>query len=269
MKTRIKSFEYIENSKLKPNEKNWRLHGDEQRQVFDMVLEKYGLVNAVLAYERDGELILIDGHMRCEQLPKNAKVPTLILDLDESEADAIMATHDKITIMAEEVKFKFDELIMAADKELAEFFVEEAEDIDNEIDDAIDVDDIVDDLMEEYELTRQKTKDKQMLVSISNILYSFLSHVRKKCMSENEYNIEDDLFLDKSLSDTEIIAALWTIAGVRSIEKITKHRKPGQNKRKVVFIPVMLEPSDARSLFNEFISGGAKNLEKFITDKLT
>ena len=43
--------------------------------------------------------MLIDGHLRAETTP-DAVVPVLILDVDETEADKILLTHDPIAAMA-------------------------------------------------------------------------------------------------------------------------------------------------------------------------
>lgn len=65
------------------------------------VLKEIGFADAVLAREDEkGRLILIDGHMRAGIDP-NAEVPVLVLDVDEKEAEKILATADPIAAMAE------------------------------------------------------------------------------------------------------------------------------------------------------------------------
>lgn len=44
--------------------------------------------------------MLIDGHLRAETTP-NMEVPVLVLDLDEAEADKLLATLDPLAAMAE------------------------------------------------------------------------------------------------------------------------------------------------------------------------
>jgi len=48
----------------------------------------------------DGSLQLVDGHLRAETTP-DAEVPVLIVDLDDKEADKVLATFDPLGAMAE------------------------------------------------------------------------------------------------------------------------------------------------------------------------
>lgn len=64
------------------------------------VLAEIGYADALIARETDdGSLQLIDGHLRAETTP-DAEVPVLVVDLDEAEADALLALHDPLTAMA-------------------------------------------------------------------------------------------------------------------------------------------------------------------------
>lgn len=93
---------------------NWRVHGEEQRAALNTVLEKVGIADAVVAFERTTkkgrrsktELVLIDGHLRKEEL--EGEVPVLVLDVDEDEAEILLASHDAIGKMAD-----IDEPILA------------------------------------------------------------------------------------------------------------------------------------------------------------
>jgi len=80
--------------------KNWRLHPPDQRSALSSLLETIGIADASLAYrsERNEGLTLIDGHLRRELM--DGEVPVLILDLNDEEADALLAAHDVITTMA-------------------------------------------------------------------------------------------------------------------------------------------------------------------------
>jgi hypothetical protein len=69
-----------------------------------------GWADAVLAYETDDGLQLIDGHARAEIAP-DAEIPALILDVTENEANMILATHDPLTGMAEADHVTLDELL--------------------------------------------------------------------------------------------------------------------------------------------------------------
>ena len=79
------------------------------------VLSEIGLADACLARELpDGSLMLIDGHLRAETLG-DGDVPVLILDVNEAEADKLLATLDPLAAMAESDAAKLDELLRNVD----------------------------------------------------------------------------------------------------------------------------------------------------------
>ena len=86
---------------LLPNPKNWRTHPENQTAALRGVLAEVGFADAVLARElADGSLMLIDGHLRAKVMP-GENIPVLVLDVDEAEADKILATLDPLAAMAE------------------------------------------------------------------------------------------------------------------------------------------------------------------------
>jgi len=98
-------------SDLRPNPKNWRTHPQAQQDALRGVLAEVGLADACLARELpDGSLMLIDGHLRAETLG-DGEVPVLILDVDEAEADKILATLDPLAAMADSDAARFEELL--------------------------------------------------------------------------------------------------------------------------------------------------------------
>ena len=100
IKDRIKEFRRIAASQLKPNPKNWRTHPDRQKDVLKGVLAEIGYADALLARELSvGSLELIDGHLRAETTP-DQEVPVLILDLNEEEADKLLAVLDPLASLA-------------------------------------------------------------------------------------------------------------------------------------------------------------------------
>ena len=101
IRDRIKELRRVPASELKPNPKNWRKHSEKQENVMRSVLAEVGFAGACLARELDdGSLMLVDGHLRAETL-NDEPVPVLVLDVDEKEADLILATYDPISEMAE------------------------------------------------------------------------------------------------------------------------------------------------------------------------
>jgi len=99
IRDRIKSLRRVKAGDLLPNPKNWRTHPADQQEAMRGVLAKIGFADAVLARETPDGLMLIDGHLRAEVAP-DSKVPVLILDVDEAEADILLATLDPLCGMA-------------------------------------------------------------------------------------------------------------------------------------------------------------------------
>ena len=111
---RIKSLRRVAVADLIDNPRNWRKHPDAQRNALGGLLESVGWADAVLARETDEGLMLIDGHLR-KELAADSKVPVLVLDVTEAEADLILATHDPLTSMAETDQALLDELVQGLD----------------------------------------------------------------------------------------------------------------------------------------------------------
>lgn len=115
IRDRIRELRRVPASELLPNPKNWRTHPKAQQDALRGVLAEVGMADAVLARElEDGSLMLIDGHLRAETAA-DAMVPVLILDVNEAEADKILATLDPLTAMAESDAAKLDELLRNVD----------------------------------------------------------------------------------------------------------------------------------------------------------
>ncbi len=101
IRDRIKELRRVRASELAPNPRNWRTHPVAQRNALRGILAEVGYADALLARElADGQLELIDGHLRAETTP-DALVPVLVLDVDEAEAAKILLTHDPLTSLAE------------------------------------------------------------------------------------------------------------------------------------------------------------------------
>ena len=86
---------------LQPNPKNWRTHPVAQQDALRGVLAEVGIAGAVLARETaEGGLMLIDGHLRTDVM-HDQEIPVLVLDVNEAEADKLLATIDPLGAMAE------------------------------------------------------------------------------------------------------------------------------------------------------------------------
>lgn len=108
---RIKEFRRVLAAELKPSPRNWRKHPAKQKAVLEGVLSEIGYADALLVRELpDGSLQLIDGHLRAETTPAQM-VPVLILDVDEHEANKLLATLDPLAAMAEADAGQLDALL--------------------------------------------------------------------------------------------------------------------------------------------------------------
>ena len=100
IRDRIKELRRVKASDLMPNPNNWRLHPASQENALRSVLADVGFADAAIARETKDGLMLIDGHLRTE-VASDTEIPVLIVDLDEDEANRLLATLDPIATMAE------------------------------------------------------------------------------------------------------------------------------------------------------------------------
>lgn len=111
IRDRIKELRRVRAADLQPHPKNWRTHPDVQRDALRGVLAEVGYADALLVRElAEGQLQLIDGHLRAETTP-DVLVPVLVLDVDAEEADKILLTHDPLAELAEADSQQVAELV--------------------------------------------------------------------------------------------------------------------------------------------------------------
>jgi ParB-like chromosome segregation protein Spo0J len=97
---RIQELRRVPARELCPNPRNWRVHSPAQQNALRGVLAEIGYADALLVRERDdGQLEIIDGHLRAEVTP-NQLVPVLILNVTAEEAHKILLTHDPLAALA-------------------------------------------------------------------------------------------------------------------------------------------------------------------------
>jgi hypothetical protein len=100
IRDRVRELRRIRAAELQPNPKNWRTHPRAQQEALKGILAEVGYADALLARETpEGGLLLIDGHLRAETTPDTV-VPVLVLDVDEAEAEKILATLDPLAALA-------------------------------------------------------------------------------------------------------------------------------------------------------------------------
>ena len=102
IRDRIKQFRRVRAHELRPNPRNWRTHPKSQVRALRSLMNEIGFADAVIARELpDGGLELIDGHLRVEESDPDAVLPVLVLDVNDEEADKLLATLDPLATMAE------------------------------------------------------------------------------------------------------------------------------------------------------------------------
>lgn len=99
IRDRIVRLDRVRASDLLPNPKNWRTHPKEQQDALRGVLAEIGYADVLIARETPAGLMLLDGHARAEITP-DADVPVIVLDLNDEEADKLLATLDPLAAMA-------------------------------------------------------------------------------------------------------------------------------------------------------------------------
>jgi ParB-like nuclease family protein len=101
IRDRIKELRRVKASELLRNPRNWRTHPAAQARALRALLSEIGYADALIARELpDGQLQLIDGHLRAETTP-DEQVPVLVLDVTQEEADKLLLTLDPLAAMAE------------------------------------------------------------------------------------------------------------------------------------------------------------------------
>jgi len=98
MRDRIIELRRVAASSLLPHPRNWRKHPSPQADVLRGLLDEIGIANAVIARDTPDGLQLIDGHLR-RDVVGDEEVPVLVVDLDEHEAEKLLATLDPLAGM--------------------------------------------------------------------------------------------------------------------------------------------------------------------------
>lgn len=116
IRDRIKEFRRVPSAELIANPKNWREHPPEQKKALQGVLDEVGIAGALLARETPEGLELIDGHLRSD-VDAKADWPVLILDVDEREADILLASVDPIAALAKTNQVGLQQLLETLETE--------------------------------------------------------------------------------------------------------------------------------------------------------
>lgn len=127
IRDRIRELRRVSAKDLRANPKNWRKHPDYQKRAMQGIFQEVGIADAAIGYEsEDGQITLIDGHLRADIMGDDL-IPVLILDVNETEADKLLAALDPLAGMAETDFGKLEELVRSFetdDEALREFYAE-------------------------------------------------------------------------------------------------------------------------------------------------
>lgn len=121
IRDRIKEFKRVKASEFLDNQKNWRTHPEAQAGALKGILEQIGIAGALTAYHsprNNGKLTLIDGHLR--KGAADVEWPVLILDVDDAEADLLLATLDPLASIAGTNAEALDDLLRGVETGNAE-----------------------------------------------------------------------------------------------------------------------------------------------------
>lgn len=112
IRDRIVELKRINVNKLTAHPKNWRKHPESQRAAMSGILNEVGYVDALMVRKHQGGYQIIDGHLRAETTPDSI-VPVLVVDLDDNEAEKVLATFDPIAALAESDNTELQSLLSA------------------------------------------------------------------------------------------------------------------------------------------------------------
>ena len=136
IKNRIKGLAALPHDRILPCPLNWRLHPDNQKEALRGLLADVGVIDTILVRPVEpealatlrkvgrsdraafdawlagyrGDFMLIDGHLRVEELQAHGPIDALVVDLDEREAAEALAIFDPIGDLATMDRGKFLDL---------------------------------------------------------------------------------------------------------------------------------------------------------------
>ena len=115
IKDRIKELRRVPAKDIQPNPKNWRTHPGAQVEALRSSLEALGVIDALICRElEDGSLMLIDGHLRRDEMA-GQEVDVVVLDVDaQGEAELLMLL-DPVGSLAQESETKRAEILAEID----------------------------------------------------------------------------------------------------------------------------------------------------------
>ena len=117
-RNRILELRHLPAAELLDNPANWRTHPQAQRQALQGILQEVGIAGTLTAYHSQrngGRLTLLDGHLRKETVGET--LPVVVLDIDDAEADKLLAVFDPLSAMAGQDDEKLKALLESVETE--------------------------------------------------------------------------------------------------------------------------------------------------------
>lgn len=108
---KVKELIRVPASQLRSNPKNWRIHTGDQTRALEGAIKQVGFTSVVYAWMHpEHGLEILDGHLR-QTVAGDEEIPVIVLDVNQQEADIILATTDPLAMLAETDGVKLQELI--------------------------------------------------------------------------------------------------------------------------------------------------------------
>ncbi len=111
VRNRIKELRNVRAGDLIPNPKNWRRHPKAQRDALRAMWDRVGNADVLITRETPDGLRIVDGHLRADEIGQDAEISVIVTDLDDTEADMLLATLDPLAAMAERDDAALDALL--------------------------------------------------------------------------------------------------------------------------------------------------------------
>jgi len=111
LKNRIVSLEVMDVSALLDNDGNFRVHPINQSMIMKAAVKEVGIASPLIVYRSErnnGQLTIIYGHLR---KGFGGKWPVVITDLNDIEADKVLAIHDRVGLLAQEDEIQLEKLL--------------------------------------------------------------------------------------------------------------------------------------------------------------
>lgn len=114
-KNRIVEYGIVDPAKLIEHSQNWRAHPDNQHKALKSMIDKVGIVDAVIVQR--GTNLIVDGHLRVAMAVKDGveAIPVQYVDLDDDEVAYVLATFDPVGSLAETDLYHLTTLVSELD----------------------------------------------------------------------------------------------------------------------------------------------------------